>query len=155
MCCRLPVFSICQTLINTWDRLENDCWLKKKMQVQAIQVIKGGLNKNIQPMLQIWKIPWRIVLLSTPAEESYPASLQPVSSASVNCALNWFLGLCAASQGPWKVNYLTAPVLLETTHVRRLDFMVWIFTCSIYAAHTWLHLLLWWLEEQDAVKSQR
>lgn len=86
-CCRLPVFSSCQILINAYGTWKWPC------QSKQYQWLRKDWIKT--SMLQIWKIPWGIILFSTPARESYPAYLRPVLSAVVNCASNWFLGFTA------------------------------------------------------------
>lgn len=121
------------------------------MPIQAKVMIKGGLDENIH--VADLKCLWGIVSFSTSAwRVIWPTYGQSCCSAELCLRLvPWVC--CAASQGLRRLNYLTAPVSLETTCILRLDFMVWNFTCSIYSAHTQLHLFLSWWEGKHEAKS--
>lgn len=135
----------------TWcNRVEEKLLIskkKKKVPILALFVMKCGLLLKSHGCK--FENSWRDWLNFNTSLESSLVLLKAKLSAVQSRASDCFLGFAALpAKALLRLNYLTAPLSLQTTHVLGLIFshlLMWILTCSINVDHRWLHFVTWGL----------
>lgn len=152
------------SVIDLWIHylLCGNCYVLWK-QVYLLKELKQKLwwfIKNCKSMQYLWwsvdwknlmvanlKIPGGTVSISTPAWRVMLSYLRPSSLRfwAVPSTVSWDSHVQRA-KALVRLNYLTVPVSLQTTHFLGLIFthlVLWFFTCFIYVDHTWLYSVMW------------